>query len=136
MPSATSTDWAIEIPLLKDRSAIQHALTEVARAIANNNMDTKRAGLLLYSLQIASQNARNQDEIIGGEKQVREVTRTKKEPTSARRPPPKEDRFPQLCPTAGSSKPSKRTMKPRRKRSLRLHARLNQADLKPDPTGI
>src|SRR5271170_2892795 len=67
---------AIEIPLLEDRSAIQHALTEVARAIANNNMDTKRAGLLLYSLQIASQNARNQDEIIGGEKQVREVTRT------------------------------------------------------------
>jgi hypothetical protein len=67
---------AIEIPLIEDRGAIQHALTEVARAIANHNMDTKRAGLLLYSLQIASQNARNQDEIIGGEKQVREVTRT------------------------------------------------------------
>ncbi len=67
---------ALQIPLLEDRSAIQHALTEVARAIANHSLDTKRAGLLLYSLQIASQNARNQDEIVGGEKQVREVIQT------------------------------------------------------------
>jgi uncharacterized coiled-coil protein SlyX len=41
---------AIEIPLLEDRSAIQRALTEVACAIANHNMDTKRAGLLLSLL--------------------------------------------------------------------------------------
>jgi hypothetical protein len=67
---------AIDIPLLEDRSAIQHALTEVARAIACGNIDGKRAGLLLYSLQIASQNARNQNEIMGGEKQVREVVKT------------------------------------------------------------
>src|SRR5271170_4324162 len=68
--------WApVEIPLLEDRSAIQQALTEVACAIANNCIDPKRAGLLLYSLQIASQNAKNQEDIIGNQ-QVREVTRT------------------------------------------------------------
>jgi hypothetical protein len=67
---------AIEIPLLEDRSAIQRALSEVANAIANNRIDPKRAGPLLYSLQIASQNAKNQAEIIGGGFQVREVTQS------------------------------------------------------------
>ena len=67
---------AIEIPLLEDRSAIQRALSEVANAIANNRIDPKRAGLLLYSLQIASQNAKNQAEIVGGGFQVREVTQS------------------------------------------------------------
>ena len=67
---------AIEIPLLEDRSAIQRALSEVANAIANNRIDPKRAGLILYSLQIASQNAKNQAEIVGGGFQVREVTQS------------------------------------------------------------
>jgi hypothetical protein len=67
---------AIDIPLLEDRSAIQRALSEVANAIANNRIDPKRAGLLLYSLQIASQNAKNQAEIVGGGLQVREVTQS------------------------------------------------------------
>jgi len=62
--------------LLEDRSAIQRALSEVANAIANNRVDPKRAGLLLYSLQIASQNAKNQAEINGGGKQVREIIQT------------------------------------------------------------
>jgi hypothetical protein len=67
---------AIEIPLLEDRSAIQRALSEVGNAIANNRIDPKRAGLLLYTLQIASQNAKNQAEIVGGGLQVREVTQS------------------------------------------------------------
>jgi hypothetical protein len=67
---------AIEIPLLEDRSAIQHALTEVARAVARGSIDPKRAGLLLYAFQIAAQNAKNQADIVGGGLQVREVTQS------------------------------------------------------------
>ena len=44
------------IPLPEDRSAIQHTIGEVLQRLASNDLDTKRAGLLLYGLQIASQN--------------------------------------------------------------------------------
>jgi hypothetical protein len=130
---------AIEIPLLEDRSAIQHALTEVARAIANNNMDTKRAGVLLYSLQIASQNARNQNEIIGGEKQVREVTRTE-EGT---------DLGPEITAEENTAEENTATMpygwlfqalkenhEAEKKEIIELQAKFNQPTIKPDPTGI
>jgi hypothetical protein len=40
----------------EDRSAIQSSIGEVLRRIASNEIDTKRAGLLLYGLQIASIN--------------------------------------------------------------------------------
>ena len=125
---------AIEIPLLEDRSAIQHALTEVARAIANNNMDTKRAGLLLYSLQIASQNARNQDEIIGGEKQVREVTRT--EEGTDLGPETTVGDSPATMPYSWLFQALKENHEAEKKEIIELHAKLNQPDLKPDPTGI
>ena len=125
---------AIEIPLLEDRSAIQHALTEVARAIANNNMDTKRAGLLLYSLQIASQNARNQDEIIGGEKQVREVTRT--EEGTDLGPETTAGDSPATMPYGWLFQALKENHEAEKKEIIELQAKLNQPDLKPDPTGI
>jgi hypothetical protein len=44
------------LPLPEDRSAIQHAIGEVLQRIAANAIDPKRAGLLLYGLQIASLN--------------------------------------------------------------------------------
>jgi hypothetical protein len=44
------------LPNLEDRSAIQHAITEVLQRIAANEIDPRRAGLLLYGLQIASLN--------------------------------------------------------------------------------
>lgn len=129
---------AIEIPLLEDRSAIQHALTEVARAIANNNMDTKRAGLLLYSLQIASQNARNQDEIIGGQKQVREVTRTEEgtdlgPETTA---PETTADNPETMPYGWLFQALKENHEAEKEEIIELQAKLNQPKLKPDPTGI
>ena len=40
----------------EDRSAIQHSIGEVLRRIAANTLDPRRAGLLLYGLQIASMN--------------------------------------------------------------------------------
>jgi hypothetical protein len=45
-----------ELPLPEDRSAIQHSIGEVLRRIASNDIDPRRAGLLLYGLQIASLN--------------------------------------------------------------------------------
>ena len=41
------------LPSLEDRTAVQLALGEVLARIASHDIDTKRAGLLLYGLQIA-----------------------------------------------------------------------------------
>ena len=45
-----------DLPLPEDRAAIQLSIGEVLRRIASNQIDPKRAGLLLYGLQIASLN--------------------------------------------------------------------------------
>ena len=45
-----------DLPLPEDRSAIQSAIGQVLQRIAANEIDPKRAGLLLYGLQIASLN--------------------------------------------------------------------------------
>jgi hypothetical protein len=44
------------LPLPEDRSAIQSSIGEVLQRIASNDIDPRRAGLLLYGLQIASLN--------------------------------------------------------------------------------
>jgi len=44
------------IPSLEDRTAIQLALAEVLNRIATHDLDPRRAGLLLYGLQIAAAN--------------------------------------------------------------------------------
>jgi hypothetical protein len=97
-------------------------------------MDTKRAGLLLYSLQIASQNARNQNEIIGREKQVREVTRT--EEGSDLGPETNSEETPATMPYGWLFQALKENHEAEKKEIVELHAKLNQPDLKPDPTGI
>ena len=40
----------------EDRAAIQLSIGEILRRIARNQIDPRRAGLLLYGLQIASTN--------------------------------------------------------------------------------
>jgi hypothetical protein len=45
-----------DLPLPEDRTAIQSSIGEVLRRIAGNEIDCRRAGLLLYGLQIASIN--------------------------------------------------------------------------------
>jgi hypothetical protein len=45
----------LEIPALEDTSSIKIALTQVIRALNSPFMDTRRAGLLLYGLQIGAQ---------------------------------------------------------------------------------
>ncbi len=44
------------LPLPEDRSAIQLAIGEILNRLASNQLDPRRAGLLLYGLQIASLN--------------------------------------------------------------------------------
>jgi hypothetical protein len=51
-----SREAQFDLPLPEDRSAIQSSIGEVLRRIASNEIDSKRAGLLLYGLQIASLN--------------------------------------------------------------------------------
>jgi hypothetical protein len=51
------------LPTPEDRSSIQHALGQVLQRIASNEIDPRRAGLLLYGLQIASLNLKKDREI-------------------------------------------------------------------------
>jgi hypothetical protein len=46
--------FEFELPIPEDRAAIQQALGEVLHRIATNQIDSRRAGLLLYGLQIAA----------------------------------------------------------------------------------
>jgi hypothetical protein len=47
---------AFTLPSPEDRSAVQAAIGQVLVRLANNELDARRAGLLLYGLQIASLN--------------------------------------------------------------------------------
>jgi hypothetical protein len=64
----------ITMPVLEDRTAIQLVLSDVLRALGANLLDTKRAGLLLYGLQIAASNCG--DDAIGDLFQVPELELT------------------------------------------------------------
>jgi len=55
-PEYRDTLSTFDLPALEDRSAIQAAITLIAQRIANGCLDSKRAGLLLYAMQIASLN--------------------------------------------------------------------------------
>ena len=52
-PAAPQT---IVLPLIEDISSIQLAISRILHAIVADTIDPKRAGLLLYGLQIAAQN--------------------------------------------------------------------------------
>ena len=67
---------SFDLPLPEDRSAIQASIGIILQKIASNDLDPRRAGLLLYGLQIASLNLpkqqRDQDE--DAPEQVHEIT--------------------------------------------------------------
>jgi hypothetical protein len=63
-----------DIPIPEDRSGIQLSIGEVLRRIARNEIDPKRAGLLLYGLQIASLNLARQAEPARDKELIEEVT--------------------------------------------------------------
>lgn len=59
------------LPAIEDNASIQLALIEVLHALAAGQLDTRRASLLLYGLQVASQNVRH---IRTSQDQVRSIT--------------------------------------------------------------
>jgi hypothetical protein len=58
-PTATPETTSLALPPIEDSASIQLALIDVLQALAANQLDPKRAGLLLYGLQVASSNAKN-----------------------------------------------------------------------------
>jgi hypothetical protein len=50
---------SLSLPPIEDSASVQLALVEVLEALAANQIDTKRAGLLLYGLQVAAANAKH-----------------------------------------------------------------------------
>ena len=46
------------LPIIEDAAGLQRALTHVIRALANDQIETRKASLILYALQIASMNLR------------------------------------------------------------------------------
>ena len=55
-PISAQANSGVQLPLLEDANAIQVAVQEIMQAILDRRIDNKRAGLLLYSIQLASQN--------------------------------------------------------------------------------
>jgi hypothetical protein len=58
-PISMEANSGLELPFLEDSNAIQVTIQEIMQAILDRRLDNKRAGLLLYSLQLASSNIRN-----------------------------------------------------------------------------
>ena len=57
MAKAKSTIWDnINLPVLEDSASIQVAISQITSAFLCSRLDARRTGLLLYALQIASQN--------------------------------------------------------------------------------
>jgi hypothetical protein len=58
-PSDTAEENRLELPPVEDSASVQLALIQVLQALAAGQLDPRRAGLLLYGLQVASANAKN-----------------------------------------------------------------------------
>ena len=75
-----SRSSSFHLPLPEDRSAIQSSIGQVLQRIASNDIDPRRAGLLLYGLQIASLNlpkpqpAKSHDQPAAAAQTVEEIT--------------------------------------------------------------
>jgi hypothetical protein len=58
-PYTEPKEIALSLPPLEDVDAIQLALSDVVLALAANRIDSRRARILIYGLQVASQNNRH-----------------------------------------------------------------------------
>jgi hypothetical protein len=56
---AETASLPFQLTAVEDSASIQLALIEVLQSLAAHQLDPKRAGLLLYGLQVASANAKN-----------------------------------------------------------------------------
>jgi hypothetical protein len=59
-----------DLPLFEDAHSIQLAIRQVAHMLMHNIVDTKKAGLLLYSLQLASANLKQMKTEIPQQSQI------------------------------------------------------------------
>jgi hypothetical protein len=66
----------INLPVLEDPAAIQIAISQINRALLGSRIDARRAGLLLYSLQIASQNIERHHPDEDDEKTVESISQS------------------------------------------------------------
>ncbi len=64
----------LPLPDLEDATAIQVSISQVIAALAANRIDARRAGLLLYGLQVAAANLRNVRNLLSP-RTVRDVCR-------------------------------------------------------------
>ena len=62
-PRTNRKQSAFTLPVPEDPSSIQLALGQVLQRIASNEIDSRRAGLLLYGLQIASLNLKKSRQV-------------------------------------------------------------------------
>jgi hypothetical protein len=53
---ASGAMGALHLPVMRDRAAIQTGVAQILNALSRSGIDNKHASLLLYGLQIASQN--------------------------------------------------------------------------------
>ncbi len=58
-PISMEGNSGLDLPVLEDANAVQVSIQEIMQAILDRRIDNKRAGLLIYSLQLASSNIRN-----------------------------------------------------------------------------
>lgn len=63
-PKDEKDEPSFELPVPEDQSAIQLSLGMVFKALGAEKLDTRRAGLFLYGLQIASQNVSHAEHFI------------------------------------------------------------------------
>lgn len=62
-PIDADANTGITVPLLEDGNAIQISIQEVIHALLDRRIDTKRASLILYALQLAHSNSKNVHEL-------------------------------------------------------------------------
>jgi hypothetical protein len=109
------------LPALEDANAIQIAVQEVIEALLEKRIDNKRAGLLLYALQIASANLKrvNFEPYTLRDRAIREHDRQyyaelEKHIASGSPKPPQPARPPQKTTTTRTTKPAKLASAPSR----------------------
>src|SRR5271168_3326995 len=66
-PYIDPKDTTLDLPSLEEADAIQLALSDVILALAANRIDPRRARILIYGLQVASQNNRHRAAIAAKE---------------------------------------------------------------------
>jgi len=70
-PYVEPRDTALNLPPLEDADAIHLAISDVVLALAANRIDPRRARILIYGLQVASQNHRNRTVIAAKEAETK-----------------------------------------------------------------